>query len=145
MAANAIDNDNLKNYRDDLGTSGFTPAMDYTYDGTAKEVDVTDQSTYPAGVALKVAHITVHDKFGGQVNGTITPPGDSASGDDSETTIDVSDLDPSKGLDIKAIIVTDDGNEVGLNLVADGIATCIGASGSLGGWDAQRNANFPVA
>jgi hypothetical protein len=136
MAANAIDNTNLLNYRDDQGTTGFNPVINYVYDGQAKEIDVTDDSVFPAGVALKVAHIKVHDKFGGQVNGFIYPAAGGDSGHDEDTTIDVSSLNLSKPLDITATIIADDDM-----LVADGGAYNIGASGSLGSWDKQKNAS----
>lgn len=143
MSANAIDNSNLKNYRDDAGTTGFVPTVSYVYNAVDKEIDLTHTSDFPSGTALKKVQIQVHDKFGKQVNGSITPPVD--SGDDAETTIDVSTLDNSKGLDIKATVISDDGGGVGLNMVADGSAYNIQAAGNLGSWDIQKNASFPVA
>jgi|GEM_PF-1988788 len=136
MAANAIDNSNLKNYRQDQGTIGFNPAVSYSYDATAKEIDLVDESTYPTGVALKIVHVRVHDKFGGEKRGEIQPAGGSG---ESDVTIDVSGLDVSKGLDITATVVCDDNM-----LVADGGAYNIDAAGVLGGWDAQRNAAPPT-
>lgn len=130
-----IDNSNLLDYRDDQGTSGFTPGVSYVYDSANEEVDVTDASVFPSGVSLLRIHVRVHDKFGNQANGEIENPDGSDSAGDHTDTIDVSGLDASKGLDITATVVADDGM-----LVADGGAYNIGASGSLGSWDKQKNA-----
>lgn len=131
----AIDNTNMLDYRDDMGTSGFTPGVTYTYDAAAKEIDAVDASSFPDGVSLLRTHVRVHDKFGGQVNGEIENPDGSESAADRNTTIDVSSLNLSKPLDITATVVADDGK-----LVADGGAYNIGAAGELGSWDKQRNA-----
>ncbi|MFL5809743.1 MAG: hypothetical protein ACJ749_09485 [Flavisolibacter sp.] len=136
MSANAIDNSNLKNYRDDSGTTGFVPGLTYSWDQEAEEIDFVDASTFPSGVALKKTKISVFDKFSGQVNGFILPNSGSDSGHDHDTTIDVSDLDASKGLDVKATVIADDNM-----LVADGGAYNIATAGSLGSWDAQKNAD----
>lgn len=136
MAVNAIDNSNLKDYKGTEGTADFTPGVSYVYDATNAEVDVTDGSTFPSGVSLLRAHIYIHDKFGGQVNGTIENPDGSDSAADRTSTIDVSELNRSKPLDIKATVVGDDGM-----LIADGIATDIGAAGEVGSWDKQKNAS----
>lgn len=135
MSAQAASNANLTNHKDDLGTTGFVPGVDYTYDGAAKEVDVNDASVFPAGVMLDKIHVRVHDKFGGEVRGTIENPPGSESGASRETTINVSTLDTSKPLDITATVLGNDGK-----LVADGSAYNIGAAGSLGSWDKQKNA-----
>jgi hypothetical protein len=133
MSANAIDNSNLLNYRDDLGTTGFNPKVTYEYDAVAKSVEATDETTYPVGIYIKRVHVRVHDKFGGQVNGEIVEiPG---SGMADEVTINVAALDASQGLDITAtVIATDD------RFVADGSAKNIQAAGQLGSWDRQKNA-----
>jgi hypothetical protein len=136
MSANAIDNSNLKNYRDDAGTTGFVPGLTYAYDQDAQEIDFTDASTFPSGVALKKTKISVHDKFGGEVRGFILPNSGSDSGHDHNTTIDVSDLDTSKPLDVKATVIGDDDM-----LVADGGAYNIGTAGSVASWDVQKNAD----
>lgn len=137
MSANAVSNDNLKNYRDDQGTTGFSPKVTFAYDANAKEVDLTDETTYPSGVYLKKVLVSVHDKFGGEVRGTIVEkPG---SGVDDDVTIDVDTLDASKGLDIKVAVLSTATSDA-RQLVANGIATNIGAAGELGGWDAHKNA-----
>jgi hypothetical protein len=133
---NAIDNSNLLDYRGTEGTSEFIPALAYDYDATAAEIDFTDTTTFPSGVALKKTKIQVFDKFGGEVRGALGPATGSDSGNQTATTIDVSDLDRSKPLDIKATIIADDDM-----LVADGIATNISdGTGNLGSWDKQKNA-----
>lgn len=130
---NPIDNSQLLNYREDSGTTGFSPVVTYVYDAAAKEIDVTQASIFPADVYLGKVHVKVHDKFGGEVRGTVVAiPG---SGVADEITIDVSTLDASKGLDITATVLANDGM-----LVADGGAYNIGAAGSLGSWDKQKNA-----
>lgn len=131
---NAIDNSNLKNYRTG-DTVDFVPALSFVYDFNAAEIDFTEGSTFPSGKALLKTKISVFDKFGGEVRGFILPTSGSDSGHDGETTISVSALDRSKGLDVKATVICDDDM-----LVADGIATNIQASGSLGSWDSQRDA-----
>lgn len=135
MSANAIDNSNLLDYRGDQ-PSEFVPGVNYTYDATAAEVDVVDASVFPSGVSLLRTHVRVHDKFGGHVNGEIENPDGSESAPDRTATINVSSLNRSKPLDITATVVGDDGQ-----LVADGGAYNIGAAGSLGSWDKQKNAS----
>jgi len=131
----AIDNSNMLNYRSDNGTVGFTPNVTYAWDKDSQEVDVTDDSDFPSGVALKKVIVKVHDKFGNHVEDYIMPPDDSDSGHAGDVTIDVSDLDVSKGLNITATVIADDGK-----LVADGGVYNIGTSGSLSSWDKQKNA-----
>lgn len=131
----AIDNTNLTNLGRDASTEGFTPGVSYVYDATAAEVDVTDASVFPSGVSLLRTQIKVHDKFGNTANGSIENPNGSESGNDRTETIDVSGLNRSKPLDITATVIADDGK-----LVADGGAYNIGAAGTLGSWDAQKNA-----
>jgi hypothetical protein len=135
MSANAISNDNLTNYRDDSGTTDFVPAVTYAYDADAGEIDFTDHSTFPSGVAVKKVKVAVYDKFGGEARGFILPDTGSDSGHDGTTTVDVSDLDSSKPFDVKVTVIADDDM-----LVADGGAYNIGAAGSIGSWDAQKNA-----
>jgi hypothetical protein len=136
MAANAIDNSNMKDYRGTEGTSEFIPKVTYAFDAVAKEVDVTDESTFPADVAIKKVQIKVHDKQGGTAHGFILPAEGSDSGHDGTTTIDVSGLDLSKPLDITATVIGDSDS----GLIADGGAYNIGAAGELGSWDKQKNA-----
>lgn len=130
----AIDNSNLKNYRTS-DTVGFVPSLTYAYDAEAAEIDFTEASTFPGDVGLKKTKISVHDKFGGEARGFIYPTEGSDSGHDGETTVNVSALNRSKPLDIKATVIADDDR-----LVADGIATDIGSAGELGSWDIQKNA-----
>jgi len=131
----AIDNNNLTNYLESNGTEDFAPAMNYWYDSSAQEVDVQDISTFPSGVSLEVAQIKVHDKFGNTAVGYVLPATDSDSAHASDTTIDVSELDASKGLVITATVLGSDHK-----LAADGSAHDIGSSGQLGSWDKQKNA-----
>lgn len=135
----AIDNSNLLHYRTS-DTVDFEPAVAYAYDANAAEVDITDTSSFPSGVALKKTKIQIFDKFGGEVRGFIYPSAGSDSGHDGETTISVSTLDRSKPLDIKATVIADDDM-----LVADGGAYNIGTAGNLSNWDIQKNANTPTA
>lgn len=131
----AIDNSNLLDYRGDQGTSDFVPALAYDYDSGAAEIDFTDTSSFPRDVHLKKTKIQVFDKFGGEVRGALGPATGSSSGMQTETTIDVSSLDRSKPLDIKATVIADDDM-----LVADGGAYNISdGTGNLGSWDKQKN------
>lgn len=139
MAANAIDNSNLLDYRGDQ-PSGFVPGVDYVYDSVAAEVDVTDASVFESGHSLLRIHVRVHDKFGGQVNGEIENPDGSDSAAQHTSTINVSTLNRSKPLDITATVVGLDPTGLA-QVVADGGAYDIGASGSLGSWDKQRQAS----
>lgn len=132
---NAIDNSNLLNYRSQE-TVGFVPAVSFVYDAENAEVDFTEESEFPSGVALKKTKVSVHDKFGGEVRGFITPDEGSDSGHDGSTTLDVSSLNRSKPLDIKATVIADDDM-----LVADGGAYDIGAAGEVANWDKQKNAS----
>jgi hypothetical protein len=79
--------------------------------------------------------VRVHDKFGGEVRGSIENPTGSESGDDRTATVSVATLNLSKPLSITATVIGDDGK-----LIADGSAHDIGAAGVLGSWDAQKNA-----
>lgn len=139
MSANAIDNSNLLDYRGDQ-PSDFVPGVDYVYDAANAEIDVTDASTFPSGHSLLRIHVRVHDKFGGQVNDEIENPDGSDSAGDHTTTIDVSSLNRSKPLDITATVVGVDPSGLA-QVVADGSAYNIGAAGSLGSWDKQRQAS----
>lgn len=131
----AIDNTNLTGYRSDLGTTGFSPVVTYAYDSGAEEVDFTNSSTFPSGVAVKKVIVNVHDKFGNSARGFILPVSGGDSGHDGDTTVDVSGLDASQGLDVTATVIADDDK-----LIADGSAYNIGAAGSLSNWDKQKNA-----
>lgn len=131
---NAIDNTNMLNYRD-VGIGGFTPRVAYDVDSNAGEIDFTDTTSWPAGIALKKGIAHVYDKFGGEVRGAWGQATGSDSGNQTETTVDISDLDLSKPLDIKVTLIGDDDK-----LVADGIATNIGVTGTVGSWDRQSNA-----
>lgn len=135
----AIDNSNLLNYRADNGTSGFSPAITFAYDAGAHEVDFTDASTFPSGVSLLLAHVRVHDKFGGEVRGYIRPVSGSNSGHDGTVTVSTASLDASKGLDVSATVLGSD-----RKLTADGAAYNIAATGSVAGWDKQSNAQHEV-
>ena len=123
-----IDNSNLVNYRGCL-PAGFTPKVSYAYDAAAKEVVITDDSDIPDGDALSKVHVSVHDKFGGEVRDAIT-----VTGAPGAQTIDVSSLDASKGLDIRATVLTTK------HIAADGGAYGIGAAGDVSSWDIQQNA-----
>lgn len=137
----AIDNSNLLDYRGTEGTSEFIPAVAYDYDAANGEIDFEETSSFPSGVALKLTKIQVYDKFGGEVRGAIGPATGSDSAAQHSATIDVSTLDRSKPLDIKATVIGDDDM-----LVADGIATNISnGEGNLGSWDKQKNAFVPTA
>jgi hypothetical protein len=127
MAAQAIDNTNMKNWNGVL-PAGFTPVLTYAYDADAATVIVTDGSTLGAGDTLKAIHVRVHDKFGGEVRDNIGALAGNTG------TIDVSGLNRSKGLDITATITT------AKMVAADGGAYGIGAAGSVANWDIQQNA-----
>jgi hypothetical protein len=132
---NAISNDNLTNYRDDQGTTGFAPAVEFVYDAEAKEIDFTDRSVFPSAYAHEKTIVRVHDKFGGEVRATIASGSGSGSGVQGEETVDVSSLNRSKPFDITVTVLADDGKTV-----ADGSAHDIGAAGDIGSWDIQKNA-----
>ena len=124
----AIDNTNLKNYRDDIGTTGFTPAVDYVYDPNAKTVTVDDDSVIPSGDTYSKTRLRVCDEFGGEVRGTITAQA-------TPVVLDISTLNLSGELKLTATVITAN------NLVADGVADIDGLLvGVLAFWDKQKNA-----
>lgn len=123
----AIDNSNLTDYRGDQGVSGFTPSVTFSVSGA--NVTVTDGSTIPAGDTLAKVHVKLQDGFGGEVRDTIT-----VTGAPGQKVLSTSTLKAGRGYKIVATVVTTKG------IVADGTAIDIGASGSLGSWDTQKNA-----
>lgn len=78
MSAQAIDNTNMKRYLGKADLIGFLPKLSYSVSGT--NVTVTEQSTFGEGDDLKVTHVRLHDKFGGQVNGSIAKGGSGYTG-----------------------------------------------------------------
>ena len=126
---NAVDNTNLKNYRNDAGTTGFTPSVGYTYNAGTGDVVVTDGSTIPAGDTLKKVHLRLLDEFGGEVRDTIT-----VTGAPGAKTLSASTLNKSKGLKLMATVLTTN------MLAADGNAINLAAAGNIANWDAQKNA-----
>lgn len=50
----------------------FIAKVNYSFNPTTQELTVTDASTIPSGDTFKIAHIEVHDKFGGVKRGSIT-------------------------------------------------------------------------
>lgn len=127
MGAQAISNANLKDYRGDQGTAGFVPSVTYAVAGN--NVTITDGSTIPAGDALKKVHLKLQDKFGNEVRDVIT-----VTGAPGQKILSSATLDKSEPLKIVATVITNE------NRVADGCAINIGAAGSLGSWDIQKNA-----
>lgn len=125
---NPIDNSNLINYR---GTqpAGFIPSVSYVYDAAAKTVTVTDGSTIPAGDTLSKVHVRIADKFGGEVRDAIT-----VTAGPGAKVLDVSTLDASKGLDLRATVLTTK------HIAADGGAYGLAAAGNASSWDTQQNA-----
>jgi hypothetical protein len=126
-SSGAIDNSNLINYRGCL-PAGFTPALTYAYNAGAATVTVTDATVLPAGDTLKKIRVRIHDKFGGEVRGSISALlGNTGA-------ISVASLNTSKGLDITVTITTTN------MIAADGGAYHIDAAGSISNWDIQQNA-----
>jgi hypothetical protein len=74
----------------------------YSYDSNAKTLTVTDESTIPAPDTFKVLHVDVYDRFGGRAYGTINAAG-------SNTAIDVSSLNASRGFAVSITVVTNKG------------------------------------
>jgi hypothetical protein len=129
MGAQAIDNSNMLNYRNSADLVGFVPAVGFVYDSEAETVVFTDGSTIPAGDTLEKVHVRVTDNFGNELRDTIT-----VTGAPGAQTVDVSSLDASEGLNVMATVITTN------NIVADGSAFKIGASGNISRWDSQKNA-----
>lgn len=127
MGAQAISNANLKDYRGDQGVAGFVPNVTYTQSGN--NVVVTDASTIPAGDTLNKVQVKLQDKFGNEVRDNIT-----VTGAPGQKTLSSATLDKSEPLTLVVTVITNN------NLVADGRAMNIGAAGSLGYWDTQKNA-----
>ena len=126
MGAQAISNANLLNLSEQ-GVTGFAPALTYAVAGN--NVTITDASVIPAGDALKKVHIRLHDQFGGEVRDVIT-----VTGAPGQKVLSSATLNKSMPLKITATVITNE------NRVADGTAIDIGAAGSVGYWDIQKNA-----
>ena len=125
---NPIDNSNLVGMcNNNCTVVGFTPRLTFTYDGA--NVVMQDGSTFPAGDGLKKAFFTVHDKFGNSKQSAVL-----LTGGGHAITLDVSALNASKGLDITSTVITNN------NIVADGNAINIGASGVIANWNTRQNA-----
>lgn len=121
----AFSNDNIKdNLCGGCDCTGFVPDLSYTYNASTGAIVVTDNSTYPAGDARLVVHVSVHDNVNTPVKGSIS----AADGDDA-ITLDASDLDDSDGLKLLATVVTENG------CLSDGHAWNIKAAGNFGKWD----------
>lgn len=127
MGAQAISNANLKDYLGDQGVAGFVPNVTYAVAGN--NVTVTDGSTIPVGDTLNGVQVKLQDKFGNEVRDKIT-----ATGGGGAKILSSATLDKSEPLTIVATVITNN------NIVADGRAMNIGAAGSLGSWDIQKNA-----
>ncbi|SHK92717.1 hypothetical protein SAMN05444266_101613 [Chitinophaga jiangningensis] len=123
---NAIDNKDLLHYRSNGPISAFTPKVQYTYDGAAKTLEVTDASTYPAGQALKKVIVKVHDHYGKDITDSIT-----VTGVAGKKVISVANLNAAKGLNISVTVISDAG------LIADGTWFKIAAAGEVSNWDKQ--------
>lgn len=127
MPLSAIDNTNLVNLCNNCGAVGFLPVIAFAYDAVAKTVTLTNTSTISAGDTFLKVKVQVFDKFGGEVRGTQTVLA-------TPLVIDVSTLNAAETLDIKVVELTTG------KIAADGGAYRIGAAGSIGMWDIQKNA-----
>jgi hypothetical protein len=116
---NPIDTAPLLGYNKNLDYTGFNPVLNYAWDGVAKTVTVTDATAFPAGDAFQNVNVQVHDRFGGTVKGNIA----AAAGNTG--AMDVSSLNPTKGLAVTATIITNKG------LTATGTAHNMQAAGAL--------------
>lgn len=124
----AIDNTGLTDYRGDQGIGSFNPVVTFTLTGNT--LAVQDGTTgFPAGDSLRRVHVKAQDGFGGEVRGTIT-----VTGAPGAQNISVATLRRERGLKVVATVVTVQG------IAADGSISNIGASGSIGSWDIQKNA-----
>lgn len=130
MPVNAFNND----IKDSVGrgdiAKGLNPAVNYTFDVSAKTLEVTDASDYPTDDFRTIANLTVTDGNGKKVVGSI------GSGDPDESptdaaTLNVSTLDASEGFRLDVTLVSDQ------RLTADGHANLRGdvdATGAVGSW-----------
>jgi hypothetical protein len=122
---NPIDNSKLLTYCNfNCAIVGFTPKVSFVYDAEAKTLDIQDGSAFPAPDSLKRVHVQVHDRFGAEVRGEIT-----ATGEAGKQTIDLSPLNPSKGLNVVVLVISTNG------LRADGSAFGISNAGDVAYWN----------
>lgn len=121
----AIDNSKLIDYcRSSCNITSFIPSIHYSLDATEKKITVSDDSKFGSGDQLKKVHVKIHDNFGSEVRETIT-----ATGEPGKKVIDISSLNNTKGLTIRALVISKN------NLHADGSATNIQTVGILAYWD----------
>lgn len=112
MAAQAIDNTNMKGYLGKKDLIGFEPKVSYSVSGS--NVTVTDESKFGTGDGLKIAHIKLHDKFGNEVNGTIR------KGGKDYTSAPTVSLSGGGGSGATATATVSGGRVVGITVTAGG-------------------------
>jgi hypothetical protein len=130
---NAFDNTNLvSGLCGGCDCTGFVASVTFTYNAGAGTITFTDASTYSSGTNRKIVRLRVVDHNGKTIDGNIA----AADGDDA-VTVDVSSLDASEGLALKATVVQDDG------CISDGhygrIGMALPAAGTFGSWDRESS------
>lgn len=104
---------------------GFAAAATFEHDAVAQTLEVTDASVIALPDTFKILHIDVYDKFGGKVYNKITVAAGSV-------VIDISTLNPSRGLAVAITIVTTEGK------AKDGTAFKIANSQTTGSFDVEK-------
>jgi len=111
--------------------TGFAPSITFVYNAGAKTIAFTDASVYGDGADRKIVHLSIYDKDGKKVLGSIA----AADGDDA-VTLSTATLDPSEGYTLLATVISDTG------CLSDGHAKLVGisiTSGALGSWDKDND------
>jgi len=101
---NAIQNTGFLNLFAVTTLNGFTPSVGYVYDAVAHTITITDNSTYAAGDAIKIVHIHITDRMGGQVYNKVTVHGGGGA-----VAVDVSGLNAIEGFTINCTVLSNNG------------------------------------
>lgn len=116
--------------------TGFTPLVHYAFALSALTLTMYDNSTVPAGAALKIAKYRVNDQFGNEKRGSTT-----IKGSGHTAVIDVSGLNLSKGISIEATVIVNNGMAADGNIVLQTAAA--DAAGNITDYDIQMEAAQP--
>lgn len=121
---NAINNSGFLNLFAVTLLNGFAPSVGYVYNSGGHTITITDNTTYAGGDGLKLVHIHITDKMGGQVYNKVT-----VTGGGGAVAVDVSGLNAIEGFNVNCTVVSNNG-ALG-DLSAYGVAATSPISGNL--------------
>lgn len=119
---NAINNSGFLNLFAVTLLNGFAPSVAYVYDPAAHTITITDNTTYAIGDAIKLVHIHVTDKMGGQVYNKVTVHGGGGA-----VAVDVAALNAIEGFNVNCTVVSN------LGALGDLSAYAVGATSPISG------------